>query len=161
MRTLLALSSLLLVLAAAVWVRTFRTDGQESTEADPNTGVLFVGIPEPADAPLEHSLAADVDRANNQLSVLEDVTTTQIPKSIEALEADQVTPTEAAFTPEPQPINYKVGEGESLWGIIQKHYGKVREPLIQMVAKANGLNDPSMLRPGMVLVLPPIPTERP
>ena len=158
MRTILVLSSLLLILAAAIWVRTFRTDGQERTEADPNTGVLFVGIPEPADAPLEHALAADAD---SQLPVPEEVTTAQITQSIETLEADQTTPTEAAFTPEPQPISYKVGEGESLWGIIQKHYGKVGEPLIQMVAKANELNDPSMLRPGMTLVLPPIPKEQP
>ena len=78
MRTLLALSSLLLVLAAAVWVRTFRTDGQESTEADLNTGVLFVGIPEPADAPLEHSLALDADSVDSQPSAPEDVTTAQI-----------------------------------------------------------------------------------
>ena len=157
MRTLLALSSLLLVLAAAVWVRTFRTDGQERTEADPNTGVLFVGIPESVDAPLEHSLAADVD---SPLPVPEEVTTAQITQSIETLEADQATPTEAAFTPEPQPIHYTVGEGESLWGIIHKHYGTAFESLIQMVAKANGLNDPSMLRPGMVLVLPPVSEER-
>ena len=128
------------------------------TEADPNTGVLFVGIAEPADAPLEHSLDADVD---SQLPVPEKVTTAQIAQSKETLEADQATPAEATFTPEPQPISYKVGEGESLWGIIQKHYGKVGEPLIQMVAKANGLNDPSMLRPGMTLVLPPIPKEQP
>ncbi len=161
MRTLLALSSLLLVLAAAVWVRTFRTDGQESTEADLNTGVLFVGIPEPADAPLEHSLALDADSVDSQPSAPEDVTTAQITNPIEALEADRAAPTEAAFTPEPQPISYKVGEGESLWGIIQKHYGKVGEPLIKMVAKANGLNDPSMLRPGMVLVLPPVQKEQP
>ena len=152
MRTLLGLASLLLVLAAAVWVRTFRQPAEENAASpDANTGVLILGLSQtPQDA-----TAASTPTA---------------PASGEASAPfTPPEPVEASFKPEPQPepqpapesapqsARHEVGDGDTLWGIVNDHYGRAGEKLIQMVADANGMDDPSMLQPGMTLVLPPDP----
>jgi nucleoid-associated protein YgaU len=54
-------------------------------------------------------------------------------------------------------IRYTVKEGDTLYGILSRAYGKANQALIDSVAVASDLDDPSRLSPGMVLVLPQVP----
>jgi nucleoid-associated protein YgaU len=54
-------------------------------------------------------------------------------------------------------LRYTVKEGDTLYGILSRAYGKANQALIDSVAVASDLDDPSRLSPGMVLVLPQVP----
>jgi outer membrane biosynthesis protein TonB len=54
-------------------------------------------------------------------------------------------------------LRYTVKEGDTLYGILSRAYGKANQALIDSVAVASELDDPSRLSPGMVLVLPQVP----
>lgn len=47
---------------------------------------------------------------------------------------------------------YRVEDGDTLWGIARQAYGTVG--VVSALAAYNGLNDPTLIRPGMVLQLP-------
>lgn len=53
-------------------------------------------------------------------------------------------------------LRYTVQEGDTLYGILTRAYGKANQTLIDAVAVASELDDPGMLKPGMVLVLPEV-----
>lgn len=67
--------------------------------------------------------------------------------------------------PEPAPpveeeiagVRYTVKEGDTLYRILMNAYGKANDALIDSIAVASDLDDPSQLRPGMELVLPVVP----
>ena len=154
MRTLLGLASLLLVLAAAVWVRTFRQPAEENAASpDANMGVLILGLPEtPQDAN-----AASTPTAPAPAEAFAPFTP---PKPVEASFKPEERPEEPTLESAPLSARQEVvltGDGDTLWGIVNDHYGRAGEKLIQMVADANGMDDPSMLQPGMILVLPTDP----
>jgi len=152
MRTLLGLASLLLVLAAAVWVRTFRQPAEENAAPpDANTGVLILGLSETPQDVNE----ASAPTASEPMKTAAPFTP---PKPVEASFKPEPQPEPAPETA-PQPTRHQVGDGDTLWGIVNDHYGRAGEKLIQMVADANGMDDPSMLQPGMTLVLPPDPKD--
>ena len=54
-------------------------------------------------------------------------------------------------------VRYTVQEGDTLYRILMNAYGKATDALIDSVAVASDLDDPSRLRPGMELVLPVVP----
>ena len=54
-------------------------------------------------------------------------------------------------------IRYTVQEGDTLYRILMNAYGKANDALIDSVAVASDLDDPSRLRPGMELILPAVP----
>lgn len=58
--------------------------------------------------------------------------------------------------PPPAAETYEVKEGDLLWTIAEKKYGDGR--LHELIAKANNISDPSRLRIGQKLVLPPKPS---
>lgn len=71
---------------------------------------------------------------------------------------------EAPVQPTPPPVGneieglrYTVKEGDTLYGILSRAYGKANQALIDSIAVASDLDDPSRLSPGMVLVLPQLP----
>lgn len=54
-------------------------------------------------------------------------------------------------------LRYTVKEGDTLYGILTRAYGKANQALIDSVAVASDLDDPGRLSPGMTLVLPQVP----
>ncbi len=159
MRTLLGLASLLLVLAAAVWVRTFRQPTEEkAAHPDANTGVLILGLSEtPQDVNEARAPTASEQVGAAPLDM--DMRTFTPPEPVEASFKPEPQPEPAPKPPASQPTRHQVGDGDTLWGIVNDHYGRAGEKLIQMVADANGMDDPSMLQPGMTLVLPSDPKD--
>ncbi len=47
--------------------------------------------------------------------------------------------------------------GDSLWGIVERHYGEATSELVWAVADANPwIDDPGLILPGQVITLPPV-----
>lgn len=58
--------------------------------------------------------------------------------------------------------HYTVREGDTLWDIVQQHYGRVDGAMIDAVAAANPvIQDPDLIRVGWVLDLPDLPSAAP
>ncbi|HEV3472353.1 MAG TPA: LysM peptidoglycan-binding domain-containing protein, partial [Actinomycetota bacterium] len=102
----------------------------------------------------------ELERANDRIEELEtDVTTLE-----QQLEAEQraaaieTTPTpDAETTPAAggEGETYIVKSGDTLAGIAIKFYGDAS--LDDLIAEANGIEDPQSLRPGDELIIPPEP----
>src|SRR5690606_24398902 len=73
--------------------------------------------------------------------------------------------------PEPQPPSVPpvrgeatwgavtVVPGDTLWGIVERHYGEANAELVWAVVDANPtIDDPSLILPGQIITLPPLPT---
>lgn len=49
--------------------------------------------------------------------------------------------------------------GDTLWGIVEHHYGEANAELVWAVVDANPtIDDPSLILPGQIITLPPLPT---
>jgi nucleoid-associated protein YgaU len=59
--------------------------------------------------------------------------------------------------PEPEPTTYTVQAGDTLWVIAVKVYGKGQLWPVIYEANRDILDDPSRIRPGQVLKIPPQP----
>jgi nucleoid-associated protein YgaU len=59
----------------------------------------------------------------------------------------------------PPTIQYKVASGDTLWSIAERYYGD--GSLYTLIAAANHLADPDLIRAGDVLVIPPRPVPAP
>jgi nucleoid-associated protein YgaU len=57
----------------------------------------------------------------------------------------------------PVDARWTVEAGQTLYSIARRHYGRADRQLLELVARHNGLADPSQLSAGQVLVLPPAP----
>jgi len=60
-----------------------------------------------------------------------------------------------------QPLTYTVKSGDSFYRILQRHYGSADDALLNAVADANQVSDPSALSVGQTLILPVLPGQRP
>ncbi len=60
-----------------------------------------------------------------------------------------------------QAVRYQVQDNDTLYSILLRAYGKASEDLIDRVAMANGMDDPSNLGLGQELVLPVFPGYSP
>jgi len=72
-----------------------------------------------------------------------------------------IPPAPTPEEPETQPtaethVLYVVAEGDTLYSILMRTYGKANEELIEAIAQANELDDPSALSIGMQLKLPAV-----
>ena len=56
-------------------------------------------------------------------------------------------------------VSHRVVHGDTLWDILDDHYGHVDSDLVQRVAEANGLADPSLIIVGTIVVLPDFDVE--
>jgi phage tail protein X len=178
MRTLIGLTTLMLVLAAAVWWKTRAADdpGQlpPTTTSNPREGVATVGLPEGARTtstpvgggggrateagfgsgePGGTAEAGDGSEMGDWISSGGDEPNTR--------ESDPMPPpvvdAPAAEPPTPTALKHTVAEGENLYRIVLKAYGTAPAALIDAVAAANGLGDPGQLGAGAVIELPELP----
>lgn len=158
MRTLLALTVLMLLLATAVWWKTKPTDGSTNlpptAQEDPYSGVVTLGtkgeatladasFPKPPGPPTDG--AGDHEGSNNQ-----DAVSSQ-PKSDSALPPE----------PKPDPVvnvptgkTYTIQNGDTLYRILVRAYGTAPEELVNAIAEVNAMDDPGALQVGATLNLP-------
>jgi nucleoid-associated protein YgaU len=164
MRTLLALTTLMLVLAGAVWWKTRPAENTNqmppTTSQDTRVGIATVGLegsrPVEASFPTgpktdgggDHELPAKTSSNTDS-----EETTSATPKPVKELPVDTppVTPTPPVVA---AVLEYTVVSGDSLYGIVRRAYGSAPERLIDAVATANHMDDPSSLNLGQVLRLP-------
>ncbi|MFT7517376.1 MAG: hypothetical protein ACI84O_001168 [Myxococcota bacterium] len=159
MRTLLALVAFVLVLAYAVW---FKTTPEElpPTKAPQNSslGIVTLGItsneagastttpPDAVEAVSESTDDAtkDIDNDTGKKVVHQPL----LPPTPEPI--PDTDPIPAVDTP----LNYIVQDGDTMYRIIKRCYGTYSESILQDVADANSLRDPSAIGVGDQLVLP-------
>lgn len=184
MRTLLGLTTLMLVLAAAVWWKTRAADDPSNLPptTSPNSaeGVLTVGM-KPAGskesrnsrlgggkfqeaashtepmrrgkADWSESRGDDVRKSsegNDDLSGKQGENSLASGPASEPAEIPEPTP------PVAQDFLYRVAPGDTLYRIVVRHYGTAPESLVDAVAKANDLSDPSRIAVGEDLKLPTV-----
>lgn len=110
----------------------------------------------------EGASTIELQRANDRIEELEtDVATLE--QQLAAEERAAEAETEPTTTPEAESTpaaageerTYVVQSGDTLAGIAQKFYGDAS--LDDLIAEANGIEDPESLRPGDELIIPPEP----
>jgi hypothetical protein len=70
-------------------------------------------------------------------------------------------PLEPPAAPVLKDTPWKVEAGQTLLSILRAHYGRADAALVSKIARLNGLQDPSQLAVGQVLVLPPLESVGP
>ncbi len=187
MRSLLVLTALLLAVTAGVWWKTHRSDSAPEEPTSAAVGVSVFGAasptattdspapprsasapatPEPPPEagggdPREPQVAAG-ELAAEEAAAAREAATREAAARLDgggrevgaAAEAAATSPTDA---PAPNVVRHRVGEGETLYRIVLRAYGSAPQELIDRVARANGLDDPSRIAVGQELILPSIP----
>lgn len=49
---------------------------------------------------------------------------------------------------------YVVQPGDTLWAIVQQHYGRADNELVRRIATASEIDDPNLIQPGWIVTLP-------
>lgn len=173
MRFLLVLTVLMLTVAAGVWWKTARVSepAPDALANDPNLGAATFGVlperpaplptkepratpasleretpePAPAGAPLGAASAADAVAPG---SALKPAGGGDPPEPQSAANEKPAPPAAAGA------VTHAVRSGETFYRIVLRAYGTAPPELIDAVAKANGLRDPSQIREGQQLKLP-------
>lgn len=156
MRTLVALTVLMLALAGAVWWKTSAAGagaGEGAPPTDPGMGRLTMGVgdalgrvfdPEPQGSEPSEAGLGGGEAAGPQ----------------EAGGAQAAPPPQPEPRPEPQPepaprqVRHVVKSGETMYRIVLNAYGTAPQELIRKVADANGIADPADIDEGRALTLP-------
>lgn len=161
MRTLLALTALMLLLATAVWWKTRPAEDSgpqiPTTSEDPLRGVVTMGVQggshlAEASFPTQPSPALPSDAGGDH----EDPPT-RPPAPLEPPPSDpEPSPDPDPVIEVPQEVRYTVQSGDNLYRIITRAYGSAPEDLVEAVAEANAMDDPGNLAVGQVLLLPAV-----
>ena len=156
MRTLLALTALMLLLATAVWWKTRPADSAilpPTSAEDPLRGVITMGVQGDEGLAEASFPTAEPVLPSDAAGDHEDIT----PAGALGEDPNPLPPLEPSPDPAietPAPIRYTVQAGDSLYRILMGAYGSAAEELLQAVAAANALDDPSALAIGQILALP-------
>ncbi|MGE0308386.1 MAG: LysM peptidoglycan-binding domain-containing protein, partial [Acidimicrobiia bacterium] len=51
-------------------------------------------------------------------------------------------------------VTYVVKPGDTIWGIVEQHYGRADATLVRQVASASQIEDPNLIQPGWIVTLP-------
>lgn len=178
MRFLLVLTALMLAVAAGVWWKTTQHDGAvpDALEVDPNLGAATFGVAParsvkppvkesnsaPASFSREESQPANAGAAMPEASAADAVTPGSLltpagggdPKEPQAAANEKLAAAAAAAAKPVTPATYAVKDGDTLYRIVLRAYGTAPEELVDAVAKANGLRDPSQISVGQAIKLP-------
>jgi len=162
MRTLLALTALMLLLATAVWWKTQTTDEATNlpptTQEDPYGGVVTLGTQ--GKTSLAEASFPKTSSSTQKSDGNGDHEARQDSQNEDALPEP---PADIAPTPpaKPDPIvevptgrAYIIQSGDTLYRILVRAYGTAPEELIDAIAEANAMSDPSALTVGATLKLP-------
>ena len=142
MRLLFALGTVLALLVGITsWKVMEGSDAVEARSVNTNTGVVLLGLKEQPNPPKK--LSPTPEKPNHAVG---EVLLAPPPKKA-------ITPP----TPPKRDVRYTIRDGDSLYKILRGAYGKANETLVEAVAKANRLEDPSNLNVGKVLLLPEVP----
>lgn len=167
MRPLILLGALVAVFAGFIMWKTF-TPPPEPAPAPPDasTGVLIVGLPPEAGTNLAiaDSSPPAMDGASEVASTLTEnqsplnAANPSTPEPSEASFADtetaRVNPATVVELPTPLIVKYEVQQDDTLYRILRFAYDKANQELVDAVASANKMDDPSELMVGQVLILP-------
>jgi LysM repeat protein len=166
MRLLLILTALMLAIAGGIWWKTTRADAGDpngALQTDPNLGITTFGaLPESPAAPPASGAGQPAPAAANASSEKPIPADAVLRNPHErAAGSDPKEPQTAANeikipAAPPAPGTHQVRSGETLYRIVLNAYGTAPPELIQEVAKANGLKDPSALKVGQKVKLPSI-----
>ena len=167
MRTLLALTALMLVLAAAVWWKTRPAEADSDrvppvTVADERMGVVTLGLKDGTAASAQDAAFASSEPTTGpQEGNLETAPPDQSEEEsdpVPAVEEEPAMETAPVATPPvpAAPVTHVVVSGDTLYGLVRKAYGTAPEELIDLVADANGLDDPGALEVGQQLSFPEV-----
>lgn len=167
MRTLVALTVLMLALASAVWWKT--TGGGQAPEelpattGDPGEGVATIG---PRGGSGESGLSDASSRQGGEAGEANlrngGAKPAPAPEGGEESGEQGEKPAPPAVDPEPTPpptpqeVQHRVKPGETLYRIVLNAYGTAPEDLVDKVADENGLADPGSISEGQKLKLPVI-----
>ena len=171
MRTLLALTALMLVLAGAVWWKTRPAEDAShlppTTSSDERLGVVTVGLAEgqanPSEAsfpthPLNQPMSGEQEDANEEDA--RDSKPVNSSLELAPLKQPALPTTDSPSSPEEvlpaAALTYTVIAGDTFYSLVRRAYGTAPEALLDAVATANQLDDPSALEVGQVLKLPTI-----
>lgn len=159
MRTLLALTALMLLLATAVWWKTKPTDEPTklppTTQEDPYSGVVTLGtkgkttlaeasFPKPKKMPTDGGGDHEGSSQSNNVDALPPLPE---PEPVEPSKPDPVIQVPTGKT-------YIIQSGDTLYRILVRAYGSAPEELVDAIAEANAMNDPGALQVGATLKLP-------
>lgn len=159
----------MLAIAGGIWWKTTRADAGDpngALQTDPNLGITTFGVlpetpasvpvanasnpqPAPASASKEKALPADAALKNPH-----ERATSGDPK--EPQTAANEIKSAPVIPAAPAAAGHLVKSGETLYRIVLNAYGTAPPELIQEVAKANGLKDPTALKVGQKVKLPSI-----
>ncbi|MFK5956728.1 MAG: LysM domain-containing protein [Planctomycetota bacterium] len=159
MRTLLALTALMLLLATAVWWKTKPTTETSTlpptSQEDPYKAVVTLGTRG------EANLAeASFPKANTQSDGGADhespvISPPSIPHGVmEVTSTPPDQPTHDPIIQVPTGKTYTIQSGDTLYRILVRAYGSAPESLVTTIAEANALTDPAALTVGANLLLP-------
>ncbi|MGB0952273.1 MAG: LysM peptidoglycan-binding domain-containing protein [Planctomycetota bacterium] len=167
MRTLLALTALMLLLATAVWWKTRPGDAPTNlpatTSENPMRGVMTLGTDKEVGKQRNQVTDATFPKSNTA----KDVRPSDAGGDHEGEVMEAVAPPQPPVqppldpTPEPEPepvtpvgVTYTVQQGDNLYRIVVRAYGTGPSELVDAVAEANGMRDAGSLSVGQTLTLP-------
>ena len=164
MRTLLALTALMLVLAGAVWWKTRPAEDLDNmpptTISDENVGVATIGKEGSAPVEANYPKKSGSDGGGDHEGPVElddnNRSGEQSPP-----DADDLTPPAPPNELEPTPpvavaITHTIASGDTLYGLVTRAYGTAPQALVDAVAAANNMSDPGALEIGQVVTFPEI-----
>ena len=158
----------MLVLAGAVWWKTRPAENTNTmpptTSSDSRIGIATVGMegsrPTEASFPANQTTDGGGDHKLPVNSGSGQDSNSKTPVSPTPAQVDLEETPNQPMLPKPPVVatvlEYTVVPGDTLYGIVQRAYGTATEGLIDAVAAANGMVDPSTLDLGQVLRLPTI-----
>ncbi|MBC8371870.1 MAG: LysM peptidoglycan-binding domain-containing protein [Planctomycetes bacterium] len=161
MRTLLALVAFVLALASAVWFKTAPNDLPPTTAPHDNSiGIMTLGIDSSEASftkPETESKPVAAVSESTLVNPKDTAATTPVPEVV--VHQPKIPPQPEPATDPLQPIaegplNYTVQSGDTMYRIIKRCYKTYSEDILQSVADANNLRDPSAINIGDELVLP-------
>ncbi|MCP4092931.1 MAG: LysM peptidoglycan-binding domain-containing protein [Planctomycetes bacterium] len=171
MRTLLALTVLMLVLAGAVWWKTRPEENNQklppTTVNDSRVGVSTVGMEPGTSIPTDASFPPrpntnPYERPNSDADGDHEGEDTKTNLAVNPPEEDPVNPTPVEPDPtpppvvEPQVLMHTIVAGDTFYSLIRSYYGTAPESLLDAVAEANSLSDPGSLNLDQKILMPVI-----
>ncbi|MCH2111751.1 MAG: LysM peptidoglycan-binding domain-containing protein [Planctomycetes bacterium] len=157
MRPLVLLGALALVLAAlAVWRSSAPVEATRTIQLTPGKGVVVLGLETPSNQGKHVSESIPsvppppTTNDSGQTPTLIGTTNQELPEAT----TTQTAPDEDVAPTAPSAQYYVIKKDDTLFRILERFYGKATMDLVDAVAEANDMDDPSDLSINQRLILP-------